>query len=76
MKEYQLTCQCGEIVPVRAGQAEGRLYAVSAVIALRYLNLANYQGFHWLKNMMLVVNQRGIARRALFFLALWAVLYL
>ena len=25
MKEYQLTCQCGEMVPVRAGQAGGEV---------------------------------------------------
>ena len=25
MKEYQLTCQCGEMVPVRAGQAGGEI---------------------------------------------------
>ena len=25
MKEYQLTCQCGELVPVRAGQAGGEV---------------------------------------------------
>ena len=25
MKEYQLTCQCGEIMPVRAGQAGGEI---------------------------------------------------
>ena len=65
------------MIPVRAGQAGGEILCAGCGNCLvQYRNSGHYRGFHCSKNLTLVLTQRGIDRRALFFLDLLDFSYL